>query len=186
MGDQSSTDPKGTTPGLRQVRPKRGYAPKLRGRKVPSRVAMALHPASPAPAPVPHADQPEVALRLPLPPSANDYWEIGWHAKKPCLILSKKARGYKTGVAMLHRGVVRALEGRVALELVVHFPKSSRSDVSNRIKVLEDALQGVAYANDRQVGRVVIEEGASTGDEEGFVDVRVRPWTRTENTTRQE
>lgn len=170
-------------PTLRQVKPRRRGSVKLRGRTVPSRVAMALRPAFPERGAVPHSEQAEVAFVLPLPPSANDYWEIGWHAKKPCLILTAEARGYKTGVAMLHRGTVRPLEGRVELSLVVHFPRSSRSDVSNRIKVLEDALQGVAYDNDRQVGRVAIEEGVSSGDEPGFVDVRVKPWTMRENST---
>lgn len=96
---------------------------------------------------------------LPLPPSANDYWVIGWHRRKPCLVLSKEARAYKTAIALKGRVEKREpLEGPVELRLVVHFA-DGRSDLSNRIKVLEDALQGVAYLNDRQVVRLVAESG---------------------------
>lgn len=120
------------------------------------------------------------ALRfvLPLPPSANDYWVIGWHRRKPCLILSDEARAYKTAIALKGRVERRVpLEGSVELRLVVHFA-DRRSDLSNRIKVLEDALQGVAYANDKQVNRLVAERGS-----EAFpprVEVEVRPWTSAE------
>lgn len=115
---------------------------------------------------------------LPLPPSANDYWVIGWHRRKPCLVLSDEARAYKTAIALKGRVERRVpMSGPVELRLVVHFA-DKRSDLSNRIKVLEDALQGVAYVDDKQVNRLVAERGR-----EAFppsVEVEVRPWTSAE------
>ncbi len=101
----------------------------------------------------------KVELDLPLPPSANDYWRLGWVRGKPALILSREARAYKAAIALKGRVQKRVpLEGPVELRLVVHF-SDNRSDLSNRIKVLEDALQGVAYVNDRQVQRLSAERG---------------------------
>lgn len=115
-----------------------------------------------------------MTLDLPLPPSANDYWVIGWHRRKPCLVLSREARAYKAAIAIrghLERRV--PLEGPVSLALVVHFA-NGRSDLSNRIKVLEDALQGVAYRNDRQVVRLIAEAGPRAYPPS--VEVEVLPW----------
>ncbi len=157
---------------------------RLRGRPVPKALLKQLTPASTVPpdpgAPVSPRGQDArgpLHLELPLPPSANDYWVIGWHRRKPCLVLSDEARTYKRALALRGKAFRRApLDGPVELRLRVHFA-NGRSDLSNRIKVLEDALQGVAYINDRQVCRLVAERAEKASPP--YVEVEVLPWAAT-------
>lgn len=155
---------------------------RLRGRPVPKALERQLAPAVARPSAVGGSQRPAPAgplrLELPLPPSANDYWVIGWHRRKPCLVLSTEARAYKRAIA--RRGLARRcapLEGPVELRLCVHFA-NARSDLSNRIKVLEDALQGIAYVNDRQVWRLVAERAHEASPP--YVEVEVVPWAEAE------
>jgi len=86
-------------------------------------------------------------LELPYPPSANTYWKL-WRGR---MVVSEEARRYKTSVKLraLTEGV-RPIEGPICLSIAVHRPRKA-GDLSNRIKILEDALQGVAYEDDDQV-----------------------------------
>lgn len=91
---------------------------------------------------------------LPLPPSANDYWNaIPWTNPNSGKLVarnvpSKLAREYKAMAASVASAAgVRPLEGNLRLTLVVHM---GAGDLSNRVKVLEDSLIGVAYADDKQ------------------------------------
>lgn len=110
---------------------------------------------------------------LPYPPSANRYWRT-FHGRT---VVSQEARDYKALAGLLARcSGVEPLAGGVALHLDVYRPRAA-GDLSNRIKVLEDALIGVAYADDAQV----IEIHARRFDEpkkkglkrEGYVVVKV-------------
>jgi crossover junction endodeoxyribonuclease RusA len=88
-----------------------------------------------------------VKLTLPYPPSANKYWR----SVRGRVLVSREARAYKQGVKLraLTAGV-RPIEGPVHLTLAVYRPRRA-GDLSNRIKVLEDALCGVAFEDDDQV-----------------------------------
>lgn len=94
-----------------------------------------------------------ITLELPLPPSTNRYWRnVGYKTLK-----SKEAREYAQTVGMLCRiADVTPLAGDVSLELDIYFP-DKRGDLSNRIKVCEDALNGHTYQDDKQVKRLVAE-----------------------------
>lgn len=94
-------------------------------------------------------------LELPLPPSTNDLWKpiavrvgrryVGKLVKTP------EAKAYARVVALLAKAQRCPLfEGPVRVSLKLWLP-SRRSDGDNREKALLDALQGIAYANDRQV-----------------------------------
>lgn len=48
-------------------------------------------------------------------------------------------------------------DGVFALDLAVYVHPSSRGDVDNLAKLPMDALQGIAYRNDRQVAKVSVE-----------------------------
>lgn len=87
-------------------------------------------------------------LTLPYPPSSNRYWRTV--NGRP--IVSAEARLYKQGVRLraLSEGHRKPLACPVVLSLVVYRPRKA-GDLSNRIKVLEDALAGIAYENDSQV-----------------------------------
>lgn len=87
---------------------------------------------------------------LPMPPSANVYWR---NIKGKTLV-SEDAKNYKKEVAKLaHRLGMRPAKGNVVLTIQVYRNQAS-GDLSNRIKVVEDALIGVAYADDAQVTEI--------------------------------
>lgn len=106
-----------------------------------------------------------------MPPSANRMWR----AFGGRIVATRELREYK---ALVRRKAlvagVEPLEGDVALELVVRFAPGTTSDLSNRIKALEDALQGVAYENDRQVVRLEARRGPDAFPP--LVEVNVTPW----------
>ena len=86
-------------------------------------------------------------LTLPYPPSANRYWR----SFRGRIVKSSEARTYQQAVGSLAGGTSTPLHtGAVGLQLNFYRPQR-RGDLDNRIKVLVDALQGVAYANDKQV-----------------------------------
>lgn len=103
-----------------------------------------------------------ITLTLPLPPSANHY-------KKPSrwgrgrMYLTDEARHYHATVRTigLSHGIEPIASGFVALRFVVYRgetmtkrgPQLRRGDLDGYQKVLQDALQGVAYRNDSQIRR---------------------------------
>lgn len=111
-------------------------------------------------------------LRLPYPPSANRYWRTD---RGHLPHLSDEAKAYKKQVAwalVAQLGRAKPLQGDVVLHLVVFRPRKA-GDLSNRIKVLEDVLQGYAYEDDSQV----VELHALRLDDKANprVEVRVEP-----------
>ncbi len=89
-------------------------------------------------------------ITLPLPPSTNRYW-MHWRNR---VVLSPEARAYKASAKKRALALgLRPLLGQLCLRLWV-YRAQRRGDLSNRIKVLEDALEGVAYENDSQVWRL--------------------------------
>jgi crossover junction endodeoxyribonuclease RusA len=115
------------------------------------------------------------SLILPYPPSANRYWRIYNNRA----VVSVEAGAYKREIwAIAHaNGVSDPTLALVSLECVLRpvCPKDSAKrerregpnwhhalrciDVSNAIKIAEDALQGIAYVNDKQVRKIHIERG---------------------------
>jgi crossover junction endodeoxyribonuclease RusA len=101
---------------------------------------------------------PEVALAgefvadgfvvLPYPPSANRYWR-NYGGR---VVRSKEAVDYKAEVERLLSGKLRVISSPrpVKLSLRLYRPVKSR-DLDNCIKILQDALQGLAFENDNQV-----------------------------------
>lgn len=62
------------------------------------------------------------------------------------------------------------LDGEYRVDIVVHAPSGVRADLDNCAKSLLDAMQGVAYRNDRQVVHLSI---LRTADGEHGADVTV-------------
>ena len=89
----------------------------------------------------------ERRITLDYPPSANRYWRVTRHG----IYVSNEAREYKAKVRLV-AGLagIRPMLGPLILQLDVYRPRKS-GDLSNRIKVLEDALNGVAYEDDSQI-----------------------------------
>ena len=104
-------------------------------------------------------------LSLPYPPSANRYWRIFRGRATP----SKAATEYKAVVRQ--SACLGVITGPLALSITLH-PKQCKDgseskvviDLDNCLKVALDALQGVAYENDRQVKRITLAYGESMPD----------------------
>ncbi|XIE85589.1 RusA family crossover junction endodeoxyribonuclease [Neisseria meningitidis] len=100
-------------------------------------------------------------LILPYPVSANRYWRI-WRNRA---VRSAEAAAYKKTVRRIAQEAgAMPSEGSVAVRLRL-IPKANKDgsanktviDLDNALKVALDALQGIAYHNDRQVRRIVAE-----------------------------
>lgn len=93
-------------------------------------------------------------LTLPYPPSANAYWRV-WKGR---ILVSAQARAYKARVgfqaaAAKARGGVSpylTLAGPVVVSVALYRPQR-RGDLDNTLKVLLDALKGIAFVDDSQV-----------------------------------
>lgn len=86
-------------------------------------------------------------LTLPYPPLANRYWRV-WRGRA---VKSPAARDYQSSVRLANRR--KPIEGPVSVSVSVYRPWR-RGDLDGALKVLLDALQGVAYADDSQVVRL--------------------------------
>lgn len=89
-------------------------------------------------------------LELPFPPSSNRYWRNF----RGQTVKSTEASEYQTRIKWIAKSKLgmdwRPLEGEVSLSIALYRPRRS-GDLSNRIKILEDSLQGILYVNDSQV-----------------------------------
>lgn len=116
----------------------------------------------------------EIHLVLPYPVSANRYWHPVNLGKRLAMVPTKEAKAYKHECqlrAML-AGLRRPLTGRVALHLDL-YPKRPQDwakraakdpdywdddvlciDLGNCEKVTSDALNGIAWKDDKQIWRM--------------------------------
>lgn len=102
-------------------------------------------------------------LNLPYPPSTNRMWR-SWRGR---VVLSTHGRAYKQEVARIAKEHgVDELKGDLRLRVYL-LPKRNKDgtasktvmDLSNCLKVVEDALQGVCYGNDKQVKSIRLDYG---------------------------
>ncbi len=92
------------------------------------------------------ANQIGIFLTLPFPPSVNHlYMRLG----NGRVIKTEQARTFSEEVALRGR-LVTPIKGAVRLDIWLYRP-ARRGDIDNYSKALLDALQGVVYANDKQV-----------------------------------
>lgn len=115
-----------------------------------------------------------VTVVLPESPSANVYWRRHGHT----IHVSTEAKAYKQAVAMLtsrYRNGAEVAFPSGDLSLTVMWHRSAkRGDLSNRIKVLEDALQGTVFRDDKQVCRILAERcDAHPTIAKGFMRVEI-------------
>lgn len=121
-----------------------------------------------------------IRLTLQYPPSANRYWRHSARGGFAKVHLSAEAKAYREDVAWRARlaGVTTPLAGRVALtvRLFPHRPQDWQRrqrkapetwddtvqciDLGNAEKVLSDALNGIAWVDDKQHRRIVLERHA--------------------------
>ena len=101
---------------------------------------------------------------LPYPPSANRYLR---HTARGTY-RTKEANAYRTQAQWLAKAAgATLLTAPLALAITLH-PKATKAgkasgvclDLSNSLKVAEDALQGICYENDKQVKQISMAYGA--------------------------
>jgi Holliday junction resolvase RusA-like endonuclease len=87
-------------------------------------------------------------LILPYPPSANRYWRHAVTRGRLMTYISKEAERFKDTVAKVCAAAgIRTIRNSVDLTIWQYRPQRS-GDTDNRIKVVQDALQGWAYEDD--------------------------------------
>lgn len=89
-----------------------------------------------------------MTLTLPYPPSANRYWRV-WRGRA---VKSTEARKYQDNVRLMllrsrHLGP-RNFQVRMTVDI---YRPAKRGDLDNSLKVIIDALKGIAYKDDSQV-----------------------------------
>jgi crossover junction endodeoxyribonuclease RusA len=121
-----------------------------------------------------------IRLTLPIPPSANRYWRHAVVRKKngkyiAVTYLSEEGEAYKRAVslALLSKGV-RPMRGAVKLT-VRYFRPRKAGDLGNRLKVVEDMLEGVAYHNDEQTAEIVMKRRTDPAHPRLEVDIEPIP-----------
>lgn len=87
------------------------------------------------------------------PPSVNQYWV----RTKFGMCKSRRANAFIRTLHLLafSKGM-RPLDGYVSLG-IIWTPVAQRGDIDNILKGILDALQGVAYHDDKQVNRLLVE-----------------------------
>lgn len=91
-----------------------------------------------------------IKLTLPSPPSANRLWRNC----RGVMVKSAEARQYVLDVAVLARAArIRPLDGEVSVMIAVYRPRKA-GDLDNKIKIILDSLQGLAFMDDNQVVRI--------------------------------
>lgn len=102
---------------------------------------------------IPPFERTEKTMRfiLEFPPSVNDAYATVTINGKPRRVLTKVARAYKRNAAQSARnqGAFR-MTGKVELTIHIYRPRRA-GDVNNFVKIVEDALKGVAWYDDEQV-----------------------------------
>ena len=125
-----------------------------------------------------------IELTLPYPLSSNRYWRPVNIGKHITIVPTKEAKAYKAEVAYLARqaGVRQPLQGRIALHVQL-YPQRPQDwarrtkrdpltwdddvrciDLGNAEKVLSDALNGVAWLDDKQHRRILLERMEPDGE----------------------
>jgi len=111
-----------------------------------------------------------LSFSLPVPPSANRYWRT-WRGRT---VISTEAKGYKAAAKLLaHQQGARPITGDVKLT-ITWFRARKSGDVDNRVKVLADCLQGIAYHDDKQIAELHIRRH-DTDSRHPRIDVVVQP-----------
>jgi crossover junction endodeoxyribonuclease RusA len=91
---------------------------------------------------------------LPYPPSVNSAWRAVKIGKFVRVLLSKEGRLFRIAAqAAAKKQNVKNHEGELAVTLRLFRPRRS-GDTDNRIKPVLDALQGIAYDDDKTIGEL--------------------------------
>lgn len=112
-----------------------------------------------------------ITLTLPYPPSVNAAY--GSHGNRR--FMRPRGRLFKEQVAEICKGLEGFGDALVELHIIL-YPRDRRiMDISNSIKITEDALQDAGmFTNDRQVSKITIERGQQIKG--GGCQVTIKPY----------
>jgi crossover junction endodeoxyribonuclease RusA len=127
-----------------------------------------------------------IELVLPYPISSNRYWRsfVPRGKQRAVVVRSAEAEAYKAevGYRARHAGIRTPLLGRISLQVQLYPPRpqdwarrARRNplawdddvrciDLGNAEKVLSDALNGIAWLDDKQHRRILLERMEPDGD----------------------
>jgi Holliday junction resolvase RusA-like endonuclease len=109
-------------------------------------------------------------IELPVPPSSNVYWRC-WRGR---MVKSAEARAYAKLVWVeARRQKAKPVKAPAEVGLTIHWTrKARRGDLDNRLKVIIDALKGLAWSDDKLIASIHAERS------EGSCDGVVVTWWR--------
>lgn len=112
-------------------------------------------------------------VTLPYPPSGNRMWRLF----RGRAVKSAKVVTYNRLVAQAFRCTLGPrcvpIQGPVAVRLEIHRPMR-RGDLDNRVKVLLDAMEGLAFVDDEQVAHLEARRFEATR-QTARVEVEIEP-----------
>ena len=121
------------------------------------------------------------SFTLPLPPSNNHYLryfcarstEADPHEVRA--VLTPRTRQYKHDAGWLAKDAgVRTIEGPVELVVDIYLGPKQRYDSDNVLKVLQDCMNGIAWEDDEQVVRTVVNKHRGRGKARVEVTIRAK------------
>lgn len=123
-------------------------------------------------------DKVEVQIRLPLPPSANMYWE-SWvrpGTTRAMVHVGNEGQAFSEAVVSAWKSHYQGwppepTTARLRLLVSVSYPTKAAIDLDNRVKPLQDALKKAgAYADDSQIDDLRVIRGP-VSPSGGYVEV---------------
>lgn len=95
-----------------------------------------------------------MSLTLPYPPSLNAYLRT---TRQGRIYKTEEAKAYQMKVKLLALTAgIRPIEKDEVCVMLSVFRPQRRGDLDNSLKVLLDALNGVAYTDDGQIGELIV------------------------------
>lgn len=126
-------------------------------------------------APAPTNPPAGLHITVPMPPSVNALYGVDSKGQK--FLLPEQVAFRKEVEGLVHiatRGNIAPMAGRIHLWLRLHFANRRRTDISNRIKALEDSFTHAGvYKDDSQIDKLDVERVVDPGGPE-FCTAEVR------------
>ena len=99
-----------------------------------------------------------------IPPSVNSYWRSAFRGGRIIHYVSKEGKAFKNALSLIARAnKFKLLKGDVILKYKLYCKKQGRKDLDNTLKAVQDALEGIAYENDKQIKRIEAEKISNAG-----------------------